>query len=87
MEMFSKALKELGEKVLVQWFQGVSRREIAKNIGIGAGTVSEIIKMYKQNDSDFDLEWEYVVNVRKRGLNIDRLRSAIRLDKRLERLT
>jgi hypothetical protein len=56
MVVFSKAPEELREKVLVQWFQGISRDEIAKNIGIGAGTVSEINKMYIQNDSDFDLE-------------------------------
>jgi predicted DNA-binding protein YlxM (UPF0122 family) len=78
--MPSKIPKELREKVLVQWIQGISLDEIANNVGIGAGTVSDIMKMYKENNSDFDLEREYVVNVKKRGYTIDQLVSAIKLE-------
>jgi hypothetical protein len=44
------------------------------------------MKMYKDNNSDFDLEREYVVNVKKRGYTIDQLGSAIRLLERFEKL-
>jgi hypothetical protein len=42
--------------------------------------------MSKKNDSDFDLEREFVVNVKKYGLNTDQLWSSTRLNKRLEKL-
>ena len=74
------------EKVLFLWNQGFSRDEIAKAVGIGTDTVSEIMEVYRQNDSDIDLQREYVLNVRKQGYNIDQLGPAIRLSKRFEKL-
>ena len=47
--------------MLFQWLQGISREDIARNVGIGAGTASGIIKMYRQNDSNFDQLREYVL--------------------------
>jgi hypothetical protein len=74
------------ENVLFLWFQGISRDEIAKIIRIGTGSVSEIMKVYRTNDSDIDLEREYVVNVKKQGYHIDQLEPAIRLNKHLGKL-
>jgi len=45
------------QQVIKQWLQGISRDQIAKNNGIGSGTVSDIIKECKRNDiPDIDLE-------------------------------
>jgi hypothetical protein len=45
------------QQVIKQWLQGTSRDQIAKYNGIGAGTVSAIIKDTKQKDiPDIDLE-------------------------------
>ena len=85
-EVSSRIPKGLREKVLFLWFQGISRDEIAKVIGIGTGSVSEIMKVYRTNDSHIDLEREYVMNVRKQGFGIDQLEPAIRLNKRLRSL-
>ncbi|MBV9666710.1 MAG: hypothetical protein JO327_01130 [Nitrososphaeraceae archaeon] len=40
--------------VIREWLRGKSRDQIAKQEGIGAGTVSSIIKECRQNDSEFD---------------------------------
>ena len=73
--------------MLFQWLQGNSRDEIAKNVGIGTGTVSAILKMYRENDSEFDLLREYVVNMRKCELDVDKLGPAIRIKNRLVKLS
>jgi hypothetical protein len=78
--------KRIREKVLILWLQGISRDEIAKITGIGAGSVSEIMKAYRSNDSDIDLEREYVVNVRKQGHDIRQLESSIRRKNREAKL-
>ena len=85
MEQSSKAPEGLRQEVIFQWLQGNSRDEIAKNVGIGAGTVSAILKKYRENDSEFDLLREYIVHMRKCELNIDQLGLAIRIKNRLEK--
>lgn len=59
---------------------------LLKKVGIAAGTVSEIIAEYRKNNPDFDLQREYVVNIKKEGQNLDQLGSAIRLANRLDKL-
>jgi hypothetical protein len=86
MEVSYVATKELRERVLIQWLQGISRDEIARNVGIGAGTASAIFKMYRKNDSNFDQLREFALNVKRQGLTIDQLGSATRLDSRLNKL-
>jgi hypothetical protein len=70
---------------LTLWLQALSRDEIAKEVGIGAGTVSEIIKGYKQLDSEFDLAREFVVAIKRQGTNINQFASSIRVQRVLER--
>src|SRR5262245_17740900 len=82
----SEIPKRIREKVLVLWLQGISRDNISKNTEIGEGSVSDIMKIYSHNDSDIDLEREYVINVRKQGHDIRQLESSIRLKNRIERL-
>jgi transposase len=53
----TKGINAIRQQVIKQWFQGSSRDQIAKDNGIGAGTVSAIIKNTKQKDiPDIDLE-------------------------------
>nr|MDQ3984660.1 hypothetical protein [Thermoproteota archaeon] len=53
--MPAKIPKSIGEQVLKQWLQGMSRDQIAKDNDVGAGTVSAIIKDAKQEIPDIDL--------------------------------
>jgi DNA-binding CsgD family transcriptional regulator len=55
--MEPKVPKSIKQQVIKQWLQGTSRDQIAKDNGIGAGTVSAIMKDAKQKDiPDIDLE-------------------------------
>jgi hypothetical protein len=56
--------------VINGWLDGVSRDEVAKDNGIGAGTVSAIIKEAMQNDPEFDLQRQVAV-ILKRENNLD----------------
>ena len=53
--MKPKVPKSIRERVIKQWLQGTSRDQIAKDNGIGSGTVRTIVNEYRQNDSGFDL--------------------------------
>jgi DNA-binding CsgD family transcriptional regulator len=48
--------KSIKERIIKQWLQGISRDQIAKDNGIGTGTVSAIIKDAKQDIPGIDLE-------------------------------
>ena len=55
--MDAKIPKSIRQQVIKQWLQGTSRDQIAKDNGIGAGTVSSIIKDAKQKViPDIDLK-------------------------------
>jgi hypothetical protein len=56
--------------VINGWLDGVSRDEVAKDNGIGAGTVSAIIKEAMQNDPEFVLQRQVAV-ILKRENNLD----------------
>ena len=53
--MGSNTPRQIKVEVIRRWLQGKRRDEIAKEEGIGAGTVSSIINECRQNDSEFDL--------------------------------
>jgi DNA-binding CsgD family transcriptional regulator len=42
--MKQKIPKSIKQRVIKQWLQGMSRDEIAKDNGIGAGTLSAIVR-------------------------------------------
>ena len=68
--MRSKIPEPVRRNVINGWLHGLSRDEIAKNNGIGAGTVSAIIKEAMQNDSEFDLQRQVGVMLKKED-NLD----------------
>jgi hypothetical protein len=82
--MTSRLPPEIREQVLTLWLKAYSRDDIAKIVGIGSGTVSEIIKDYNRRNPGFDLLREFVVAIRKEGTNVRRYAPTIRLQRLLE---
>ena len=68
--MRPKIPEDIRRNVINEWLRGLSRDEVAKNSGIGAGTVSAIIKEAMQNDSEFDLQRHVGVMLKKEN-NLD----------------
>ena len=69
--MGSKIPKPIKLEVIRKWLEGKSRNNIAKEVGIGAGTVSGIIEEFRQNDPEFDLLRETAVKLKNQGINIE----------------
>jgi hypothetical protein len=82
--MASKVPPEIRERVLTLWLMAYSRDSIAQNVGIGAGTVSEMVKAYIQRDPEFVLLREFVIAVKKEAGGIRQLATAVRLQRFLE---
>ena len=68
--MRPKIPEPVRRSVINGWLDGVSRDEVAKDNGIGAGTVSAIIKEAMQNDPEFVLQRQVAV-ILKRENNLD----------------
>lgn len=82
--MANRIPPEIREQVLILWLKAVSRDDIARTVGIGSGSVSEIVNEYKRHSPDFDLSRKFVVALRKEGTNTREYASAIRLQRLLE---
>jgi chromosome segregation ATPase len=82
--MTSRLPPEIKEQVLTLWLKAYSRDDIAKIVGIGSGTVSEIIKDYNRRNLGFDLQREFVVAIKKEGTNVRQYARVIRLQRLLE---
>jgi predicted DNA-binding helix-hairpin-helix protein len=63
----SQIPKPIKVNVLRKWLHGQSRKQIAKEEGIGTGTVSSIIMEYKKNDTEFELLRQVAVNLKSQG--------------------
>ena len=72
------------KRVAQQWVSGISREVIARDNQISTGTVSKIINEFKENGFDLDLLREVALVLKREGLRIDLLPSAVRLRNRLE---
>lgn len=79
--MTRKLPPEVGEQVLTLWLQAYSRDDIAKIVGLGSGTVSDIVKDYNRRHPGFELLREFVVAIRKEGSNIRHFAPAVRLQR------
>jgi hypothetical protein len=75
-------------QVVNQWLSGDSRDRIAADIGIGAGTVSNIIDEWKKRvqDSDYESIRELSVFYKKQGITLNVLASCIRLNNYIQSL-
>jgi hypothetical protein len=76
------------KQVVNQWLSGDSRDRIADDIGIGAGTVSNIIDEWKKRvqDSDYESIRELSVFCKKQGIALNTLTSCIRLNNYIQSL-
>lgn len=77
--MGAKIPREIRLDVVRKWLQGKSRDQIAKEVGIGSGTVSSIIKEYRSVDFDADVLREVALNLKTMGLDIQRFAPLVRL--------
>ena len=68
--MRQKIPEPVRRNVISGWLHGLSRDEVAKNNGIGAGTVSAIIKEAMQEDPEFDLQRQVALSLKKEN-NLD----------------
>lgn len=82
--MGARIPREIRLGVIRKWLQGNSRDQIANEVDIGAGTVSAIIKEYRIGDFDADLLREVALNLKNRGLDIQKFASLVRLREVLE---
>jgi Helix-turn-helix domain len=83
-KMGARIPREIRLDVIRKWLQGRSRDQIASEVRIGAGTVSAIIKEYRSGDFDADLLREVALNLKNRGLDIQRFAPLVRLREVLE---
>jgi hypothetical protein len=81
MKIGSRIPKSIKEKVILQWLQGYTRERIAKENGIGTGTVSKIINEARSQKEYHDIDFlrETSIMLRQEGLELSRLGFAIRL--------
>src|ERR671921_623269 len=79
-----KVPKSIKQRVIKQWLQGISRDQIAKDNGIGTGTVSAIIKDAKKDIPDIDLLREVALVLKSNDLDLVVLADSIRLKKKLD---
>jgi len=70
--------------VIRKWLQGKSRDQIAKEVGIGAGTVSGIFNECRENDPEFDLLREVARMLKKEDLDVNSFASSIRVHRKLQ---
>jgi transcriptional regulator with XRE-family HTH domain len=84
--MGARIPRSIREQVIKQWLEGISRDRIAKDNGIGAGTVSSIIKDSMQEITDIDLLRAVALIVKRHELNLPLLASSIRLKKKMDKM-
>jgi hypothetical protein len=77
----------------MQWLNGFSRDQIAKDNQIGAGTVITIIKQCKEqkqqeytadDDFEFDVIRQVAVMLKREGVDVKSFASSIRLQTKLD---
>lgn len=73
--------------VIDQWLGGIPRDTIARNLGIGQGTVSLIVDISEQTDIwDVDLLRSVSKEIRQNGLDLLTLASSIRIKRRFQQI-
>src|SRR5919205_2409629 len=73
-------------EVIKEWLQGKSRDQIAKEEGIGSGTVSNILNECRQNDTQFDLMRQVALKPKLQGDGIESFAPLVRLREILRQL-
>jgi hypothetical protein len=78
--------RNIKEKVIRQWLDGLTRESIAKENDIGAGTVTAIIQDARKQEGyqDIDLLRQVSLKLKEEGLELPELGFAIRLARIME---
>jgi hypothetical protein len=86
LKMGGKIPRNLKEKVIRQWLDGLTRERIRKKDDIGAGTVTSIIQEARKEEeyNDIDLLREVSVRLKETGTGLPLLAFAIRLKRIME---
>ena len=84
LEMGSKIPREIRLEAIRKWLEGKARDQIAHELEVGAGTVSEIVKEYRRGDLDADLLREVALSLKNSGLDIQSFAPLVRLREVLE---
>jgi hypothetical protein len=85
--MVPKTSPSIKIKVLNEWLQGTPRLQIAKNNGIGTGTVTGIVQQARNNHiPDIDLMRKLALMLKEEGLDVNHFASAVRLKRVLDRI-
>jgi CENP-B-like protein len=84
--MGSRIPSPIKVEVIRKWLDGKSREQIVKEIGIGAGTVSTIVKESRQNDPTFDLMREVGVKLNRQGDSVETFAPLIRCRELLRKI-
>jgi hypothetical protein len=76
------------QRAIAQYLHGDSRDGIAADIGIGTGTVSNIVDEWKRvvQGSDYESVRELAINCKKEGVNLGDLMSALRIKNRIKQI-
>jgi hypothetical protein len=82
--MGSKIPREIRLEAIRKWLEGETRDQIARELEIGSGTVSEIVREYRRGDLDADLLREVALNLKNRRLDIQSFAPLVRLREVLE---
>jgi DNA repair exonuclease SbcCD ATPase subunit len=67
------------QQAIKKWLEGKSRDEIARELQIGQGTVSAILKEAAKNDPEFYLLREIALIIKNQGLDIESFAPLVRL--------
>jgi hypothetical protein len=78
-QMGAKIPRPIKLEVIKKWLQGNSRDQIAREVRIGAGTVTGIINECRQKDLEFDLLREVAVELKNQGVEIGSFAPLVRL--------
>ena len=78
--------RPIKNEVIKEWLQGKSRDQIAKQEGIGTGTVSNILNEFRQNDTQFDLMRQVALKLKLQGDSIESFAPLVRLREILRQL-
>lgn len=77
--MGGKIPGQIKEEVIRKWLMGVTRDNIARDLDIGKGTVSEIVNSYSLKDSEVSLVRQVALDIKELQADVMTFSQALRL--------
>jgi hypothetical protein len=79
-EMGGRIPEQIRREVIQKWLLGEKRHNIAADLDIGDGTVSEIMKLYSQKDSEVDFIRQVALAIKSLQTDVSTFSQAVRLN-------